>query len=206
MALISRRLLFSTMWGAGLAVGLSSKTEAQSEIAPESASTPALASPARARAVSPAMAEKLLLNAPKFVPPKPEGEKAPELPDRRELDKPKNGIIRLPNYVVREPKPPTFPERELLTPQGKLDLAYKRHPGLRLGSLPFLSNDRIALFMLEEEHHLERLAEMNELFSILRAGNDSDTAKVKAQTEASFIRKNDWATNGGSWQQSHPNP
>jgi hypothetical protein len=142
----------------------------------------------RARAVSPELAQKLALQAPKFVPPPAPGEKAPELPDRRELDKPKNGIVRLPNYVVREPKVPDFPERELRTPAGKLATAYKRHPGLRFGSLPFLSNDGIALSMLAEEDHLERMAELKELYGLLRAGGD---ARAKAQGQDAFLRKND---------------
>ena len=74
-------------------------------------------------------------------------------------------VVALPPYLVREPKIPDFKERELLTPEGKLRLAYKRHPGLRF-TLPFLSNDGIARAMIEEEFEVERIAEMRDLQSI----------------------------------------
>jgi len=40
-------------------------------------------------------------------------------------------------------------------PQGKLDLAYRRNPALRLGPVPLL-NDALALQMLKDEHEREQ--------------------------------------------------
>ena len=147
-------------------------------IAPPAANAPAPSD--RPRTVSSELAAKLSLNAPKFVPPKTSAAgQPPEAPDLRETDKPANGIVRLPNYVVREPKVPVFKERELLTPKGKLDLAYKRRPGLRFGSLPFFSNDGIARSMLEDDFTRERLAEMAELYGLMGAGAGPGPAEAK---------------------------
>ena len=141
--------------------------------APRPAETVAASAPApapspvaparRSRITSPEIAARLAETAPKYLPPKSEKAGLPGQPAPRENDKPKNGIVRLPDYVVREAPPPTFKYRELLTPSGKLDLAYKRRPGLRIGSLPFFSNNGVALFMLEEDFALERAAELKEL-------------------------------------------
>ena len=45
------------------------------------------------------------------------------LNDLRDIDKPRNGIIRLPNYTVQEKKPPVFRERDIYTREGLADLA-----------------------------------------------------------------------------------
>jgi hypothetical protein len=141
------------------------------------------------------MAARLAERMPKFTPPKP-GEpvtspvvtdaKAAE-PDPAATDRPRNTIVRLPNYVVQEEKPEAFKERNLLTGWGRLQLAYKRHPGLHIGSLPILSNDGIGLFMLEEEDRLERKAEMEELVTVITT--PAERAKAKAALHDTFIRK-----------------
>lgn len=140
-------------------------------------------------AVSPDLSAKIGSANPKFSPPKEsEIAKPEELPDMRDIDKPRNGIIRLPKVMVEEPKVPVFNQRELLTPTGKLELALKRHPGLRFGSLPFLSNNAIALFMLEEEQRLERKAEMQDLAGLYRYSDPGAGAAAKAEADKVFIR------------------
>lgn len=138
------------------------------------------------RAISPETAAKLAETAPKFAPAKIEVRSPIEQPV---ADKPKNGIVRLPDYVVREAPPPTFKSRELLTPAGKLELAYKRRPGLRFGSLPFLNNNAIALAFLEQDFALERAAELKELGGLSPAEPVS-AAKAKASEGSSSVRKN----------------
>ena len=155
------------------------------------ASNPAAPSD-RPRTVSSELAAKLSLNAPKFIPPKPDGEKAPAPPDPRETDKSKNDIIRLPNYIVKEDKPPVFPNRELLTPEGKLQEALRRRPGFRI-----LASDGVALAMLEEEHHLERVSEMNDLIGILQLGRDAEAIKVKSPLKNAPLRQPSWFYLGG---------
>ena len=154
-----------------------------------SSPAPTTAASVRPRETSADTTAKINSTLPKFTPPSTtDAKKSEEQPDLREIDKPRNGIIRLPKYIVQEPKIPAFKERELLTLQGKLNLAYKRHPGLRFGSLPFLSNNGIALFMLAEEEQLERKAEREELYGLYKYSDPKAGAAVKRETNPTFIR------------------
>jgi hypothetical protein len=108
----------------------------------------------------------------------------------RETDVPRNGIIRLPQYDVREDKVPKFRERELLTQKGRADVALRRHPGLRFGPLSFL-NVRRGLEMLAEEDAIDRRREMAELIgfqaeieSILPQEAAAGTHTVRAESNS----------------------
>jgi hypothetical protein len=147
--------------------------------------------PETPRAMSPAIAAHLAAQLPKFAPPKPtEAATSPAAPaDVPETARPRNTIFRLPNYVVQEENPPAFKERHLLTPTGRLSLGLKRYPGLRFGSLPIFSNDGWALAMLEEDHRLERKAEMEDFVTLVSL--PADRAKAKAEVQKAFLRS-DW--------------
>jgi hypothetical protein len=151
-------------------------------------------------ASSPETLARIGATLPKFSPPK-EAQPEAELPDLRETDKPRNGIIRLPQHIVRETKMPEMKDRDLLTPDAKLDLAYKRHPGLQIGS-PFLNNDKPARFMLAEEERLERIAEANDLTGLMES-----PAKAKALWKDSLpllMRSNEWVeARFVSWAEFH---
>jgi hypothetical protein len=121
---------------------------------------PALAAAEESSAIVKAMLAEL---APRYTPPPAKATVSPAVEEPHETEKPRNGIIRLPRYLVQETKPPTFKERELLTQRGALDLAYKRHPGLRLGSFGPFKNDVWAKALLDEEWGIERSKEMFEL-------------------------------------------
>jgi hypothetical protein len=158
---------------------------AAAEFTPVIASSAPVVPAAEVRAISPTAAEKLAAAAPKYFPP-PIGPKAVEPgADLREVDKPRNGIIRLPSYLVQEEKLPALKPRDMLTPQGGLDLAYRRHPGLRFGNFWIFRNDGIALFMLEEEMRLERQRESYDLVSLLPT---TEAKKTKAMVDQAFSR------------------
>src|SRR5688572_18584602 len=74
----------------------------------EGEKAPPPTAPKRTRSVSPGVAAALAAAAPKYTPPppKPEPKSEQDLVDMREIDKPKNTIVRLPEYIVREPVPP----------------------------------------------------------------------------------------------------
>jgi hypothetical protein len=196
-------------------------------LTPEPPATPT-AQPAatpRNRPISPEIAAKLSVNAPKFSTAKVSTSPAKELPDLREIDKPRNriirlpremveprvipqseiplegspGVLQLPTYVVRENKIPAFKERELLTPQGKLDLALKRRPGLRIGWLPFFSNAGVALAMLEEDFALERKKEMQDLLGFYRYSDPKSSAAPSIPTQP---RQMGWIDSGGGHAES----
>jgi hypothetical protein len=130
------------------------------------------------RLMSDKVAATLASSLPKYQPPKAAGANTDaESPDLREIDKPKNGIIRLPKFTVqkpKEPRPPVFRERELLTQKGLMALVMKRYPGLRLGNL-FGLNEGIALLMYEEQVRLDDLAEFAD-----QAGNARNAGDLAA--------------------------
>ena len=137
--------------------------------------------------VRPPAAAKVLAKLPKYTPV------ATGTPvDRREIDRPRNAIlrlpkdllppeavtasagpmddngaapedvVRLPRYDVQGRRIPQFKERELLTPTARIDLYLKRHPGLRIGNL-FGLNRGMAAAMIAEEDAYDRRREMSDL-------------------------------------------
>jgi hypothetical protein len=127
--------------------------------------------PARPKSISADMTARLTAAMPKFDPAKAAAENAAGAQsEARPADRPRNGIIRLPSYLVLEDKLPQIKERELLTPESKVELGLKRHPGLRFGPFSRLNNVW-AGEMLEEELAIERAAEMADLVSLLPAGH-----------------------------------
>ncbi|MDP3072069.1 MAG: hypothetical protein Q8N18_17385 [Opitutaceae bacterium] len=155
---------------AALGAGLTSAAESSPLLKePAPAGARSAARPTATRAISPQVAGLLAAAAPTYSP----SEAPPAQPveaEPRQPDQPRNRIIRLSPYIVRERPPPELKERHILTAKGRLDLALQRHPGLRLGSLGPLNNNRWAHAMLEEEFALERRKEMLDLLSLLPAG------------------------------------
>lgn len=122
-----------------------------------------------AAGISPATAARIAALAPKYTPAsaKSAAEENPLLKEPE--DKPKNGIVRLPAYLVRQPKMPALSEAQVLTPKGRVDLAYQAFPGLRFGSFWIFRNDGIATAMLEEELMAERARQIADLMTLLPA-------------------------------------
>lgn len=139
--------------------------------------------PKTLQAVSPQTAAKLAAAAAKYVPPPepptPEPERAPVA---RETEGPKNPVVRLPSYIVGEPKL-RIPQRDfqVLTPKGRVELAFNRWPGLRFGPFAHL-NAPIGLEMLEDELRVQRRAEAVELWTLhlVRETKESDVPQVTA--------------------------
>ena len=151
----------------------------------------------RTRAISPAAAAQLAAAVPKFEPPPPNSNPATtasaEAPvDLREVDRPRNTIIRLPSYLVREEKPVILTEREVQTPKARLQLALKKHPGLRLGSFWIFRNDGIALAMLAEEERLEQKQHFEDLVQLMHFSDPASKATAKQSVEGTFMRTADF--------------
>ena len=135
----------------------------------------------------PPSAAKVLAKLPKYSP----------LPtttpvDRREIDRPRNaivrlprdllppepviasagpaedegvapeGVVRLPRYTVPGRRIPRFKEREILTPAARIDLYLKRHPGMRIGNF-FGLNRGAAASMIADQDASDRRREMTDL-------------------------------------------
>ncbi|MGH7956175.1 MAG: hypothetical protein ACREH8_04100, partial [Opitutaceae bacterium] len=118
-------------------------------------------------AVSPVTAAKLAAAAPKFIPPAddPAPPVEPASPVTRVADKPRNQIIRLPDFIVGEPKVHVPGPLQVLTPKGRVDLGFQRRPGLRMVPLAWM-NAGIAIEMLEDDLEAQRRRETAELLSL----------------------------------------
>ncbi len=146
------------------------------------------AAPAAPKIVSSEMAARLSAGLPAFAPPKPGT--VPAIDDGSDDDKPKNGIIRLPNYIVSERQPPVFTKREILTKAARVAEVYKEHPGLDLwGLMPFSSlNAPIAEQIADEEERLQNISDMRDSAITVRRGGDSDSADtLKKETQGAFM-------------------
>ncbi|MFT3868151.1 MAG: hypothetical protein QM715_06590 [Nibricoccus sp.] len=133
-------------------------------------------------------------------PPPPKSEE--ELIDLRDVDKPRNQIIRLPKYVVEAKKPPVFNDRNLYSKEMLRRLAYKRYSSSFsrevLNKYHFLGNGDIAYAMMqyEAEERQRNLAEMDSTASMLRiSGDDAEAAKTKDDAQNTYMRRSDAGTN-----------
>jgi hypothetical protein len=138
---------------------------------------------------------------PKYSPPPkaPEPKPEEELPDLRDIDKPKNQIIRLPQVVVREPKNPILRERDIATKEGLAAIAMKRYildsdRALNSGSIPLFgtSNEKRALAMYAEDERLKNMADLNEAAGLVSATDKAAGAYVKREARNTYMRTGDF--------------
>jgi hypothetical protein len=116
-----------------------------------------------------------------FGAPKP----ASSAQDRRDVDKPKNLIPRLPTevmsrYVVHGARLPVFRTRDLYTKTGLIALALKEHPGLHIGNF-FNLNSNIAYQMAMKEAILDDRQDLVDMTLAMAAGGDKQEAEVMQQ-------------------------
>jgi hypothetical protein len=167
---------------------------------PNPASAPR--APRRSRVISADVAAQLSAAAPKFTPPpppKPAAAAEEEQEDLREIDKPKNGIIRLPKYVVREPAPPVLNERAVNTKAGLADIAKKRYlsdayNALNGFTLPLFgtSPESRAMSMYEEDERLRNMASLSEDARLVGATDKEAGQYVKRQAQQTYSRPGDF--------------
>ena len=164
------------------------------------------AAPKRTRSVSPGVAAALAAAAPKYTPPPPKPEPKPEqeLPDMREIDKPKNKIVRLPEYIVREPLPPVFTERSIHTEKGLTDIAMRRYisdvdRALNRWTLPFFgtSKEARALAMYAEDERLRNMAEMESTAAAVSEADAAAGEYIRRESEKTFMRTSDFGWSSG---------
>lgn len=143
----------------------------------------------RKRAISSEVAAALAASMPKYnPPPKVEPKPEDEEQDLREIDKPRNGIIRLPKYIVQDKKPPVFRERDLHTKNELATLAMTRYSGL--GAVPLSGMNRgIALFMYQEDERLQNMAELkDDAQTSQRAGDTAEAQYIKREATRAYMR------------------
>jgi hypothetical protein len=102
--------------------------------------------------------------------------------DLRESDKPRNQIPRLPTeimsrYVVRGSRLPVFRNVDLYTTAGLIDLAFKQHPGLRIGNF-FNLNSKLAYAAALNDQKMSDRQDMVDTALAMAAGGDPSEAQV----------------------------
>ena len=142
------------------------------------------------------VAATLAAGMPKYHPPKPVEPKPEEdEPDLRETDKPRNAIIRLPKYVVTEPKPPVFRERDLHTKSEMADFGLQRHAGLKFGNLGG-ANQPIALLMYQEQERLDNMADLkDDARTAQRSGDSAAADHILRESTRTYLRPSDFGWN-----------
>lgn len=164
--------------------------------------TTTLAKSRHSRTMSDGLASALAQSMPKYnPPPKPSPDEATdEAVDLRDVDKPRNKIIRLPKYVVREPKPPVFRERDLYSAKNRADLSYARNPGLKFS--PFSSLNRaVADAMYQEQERLDNIADLKDTARTVGIADKEDGAYIKRLTDETYMRSggDDFGGLGDAW-------
>jgi hypothetical protein len=162
---------------------------------PTGASAPAgPAADSSSRPESAEVAAELAIGMPKYDPPKPPPPPTPEeqQADLRDLDKPKNGIVRLPAYMVHEPRPTVFREWDLYSKEGLARLALQRYRGL--GLMPFAGmNKLIATELYEADERLQNMADLDATAQAMaRGGDKSESEYVKRISQDTYMRGIDW--------------
>jgi len=165
------------------------------------ANPPAPSTPKRERAISGDVAASLAAAMPKYNPPKPTPPPTPveQQPDLRDIDKPKNTIIRLPDYIVREARPPVFRERDINTRQGLKNIAMRRYisdfdRALNLASVPFFkgqAEDR-AMAMYAEDERLKTITELNDAADMVSARDKAQGIYIKRDIQNTTMRASDY--------------
>jgi hypothetical protein len=173
--------------------------------------------PRRNRAISSGVAAALAAASPKYTPPPPpppppppkvEPEPKPEVveesADLRDSDKPKNAIVRLPKYIVREPKPVIFSERMISTKKGLTDIAMKRYLSetdrvLNRFRIPLLTmtNEERALAMYAEDERLRNMSDLKDAATAAGMSDSATSSYIRKESEKTYLRSSDFGWKGG---------
>jgi len=172
-------------------------TSAGAETPPAAAAPGA---PRRHRVISSDIAAQLSAATPKYTPPPPKpAVTEEEEPDLRDIDKPKNGIIRLPKYVVHEKPPPMLTERAVYTKSGLSDLAKKRYltegyRALNRFTLPLfgVSAETQAMMLYEEDERLQNISALTEDARMVSASDKAAGLYIKRQVDEAFMHAPDF--------------
>jgi hypothetical protein len=134
-------------------------------------------------------------------PPKPEAEDV----DLRDVDKPRNGIIRLPKYVVESQRPPIFNDRNLYSKEMLRRLAYQKYMSsfsknlLNRFHLLGRGDEAYALMQYEADERKRNMAEMDDKISMYRvSGDDTEAEKLKDDTQRTFMRRSEGTSSGAN--------
>lgn len=164
------------------------------------------ATPPQPKAVQEASPEtESLLKArrPKFDPPKPVPPPKPDdqLPDMRDIDKPKNQIVRLPKVVVTEKPPPIFSQREINTKDGLAEIAAKTYLANPRNMSPAAAAAQRMIFggyaleQYQEQERLNNIASLKDTAGVFQRAGDKDEANLLKNVSAdTYLQRGDFGT------------
>lgn len=166
--------------------------------------TPEPARPRRSREVSSDVARSISAGMPKFRPPTPTpAVPDEEKPDLRDVDKPRNGIIRLPTYVLRADRSPVLSERDVSTGSGLAALAIKRYlsdldRGLNSFTIPLFgtSLENRALTAYGERERLQHMADLRDDAATAGLNDAKESAYIRRESQDTFMRRADFGYQG----------
>ncbi len=181
-------------------------------LAPKKEEAARPSAPSANRPISSSVAAQLAAVAPKYTPPPPKPEPSEEEEiDARDVDKPRNNIIRLPKYIVQEAKPPVFNERAIHTKEGLTDLALRRYitdidRALNRFALPLFSGwspgggsalERRAMAMYAEQERLDNLSDMSDAAATVGKSDAAQGTYILRESQKTYLRNNDIGWNPG---------
>jgi hypothetical protein len=156
------------------------------------------AAPKKERAISKDLSHALSAGI-KYNPPPPP-KPVEEDVDLRDIDKPKNGIIRLPKYVVEGQRPPVFNTRNLYSKEMLRRLAYQKYISSFsrnvLNRYHILGHGDVdyAMMQYEADERKRNMDEMADKVSMYRvSGDNAEAAKLKDDSQRTFMRRSDSA-------------
>lgn len=192
------------------ALALSQPARAQSvsplkadQAAPAAPAADNTALPPRERVMSDNLSAALTASLPKYNPP-PKPRPEDEDVDLRDVDKPRNGIVRLPKYIVHQRRPPVFRERDIYTDKGLSALARRRYLTplaqiLNAFYIPFLtaSPDDLAMAQYREDERLANMADLNDTAQTIGRGDPKAGTYLKRVSDETYMRTPDFTWRPG---------
>lgn len=151
--------------------------------------------PDRQRIVSEKVSHAVIEKLPKFEPPTAVTPTEPRSDESS--DESTDGILRLPKMTVRAAAPVAPPEFAWLSPKGRLALAIKSNPGIRVGNI-FGLNNGIAMAMQTEQREVQKKAVLTDSVQRTKSDDSPESRKIDRLLKAALQRPNsDWL--GGGW-------
>ena len=171
--------------------------------------------PKHERLISARTAQLIRASLPKYAPaPAAEPGAAAAAPAAHDADRPANGIVRLPDYIVREPRLPTA--EQVMTRRALEQYAMKKYLGPEdgfdrgflnlftfaqlwqkiplLGQLlacpiPSMTNEQRAMVLYEEDERLRKMKDLMEMAAWpTRDGDRASNDKLKREVQKAFMR------------------
>jgi len=132
----------------------------------------------------------LAAELPKFAPPPPAEAAESTIADEAAVDK--DGVLALPTMTVRPGMKESPSDYAFLTAKGRMDLAMKSYPGLRLGNI-FGLNQGIATAKQGEEQEVRAKARLYHRVERVLLDDGTDSRETRRMLEAALGRANaDW--------------